>query len=274
MLNLTIGKDLSVMLSRSKFATRFWESGWYRVTSGAGEEMPTECIHGGFRCGTAHPIWMNDTFPEAHQIKNVTACAADYNTDCCISSYDIQVKNCSGYYVYKLVPTTSCPQAYCFGTELPCPEGESSPTGFTPGCKYDPCLKINHNELDDWRRSVGNNNTLTSLCDSFLDTGWYRPISKAGQNMPTVCPVNGFTCGTTHPIWMNGTFPESGESHNVTACSVGLTNDCCVHQYDIQVKNCSKFLVYNLKPTKNCPESYCFVYLEYGSSRLFNFVLV
>ena len=34
-------------------------SGWYRVTSGAGENMPTECIDGGFRCGTISPIWMN-----------------------------------------------------------------------------------------------------------------------------------------------------------------------------------------------------------------------
>jgi hypothetical protein len=34
-------------------------SGWHRVTSGAGENMPTECINGGFRCGTISPIWMN-----------------------------------------------------------------------------------------------------------------------------------------------------------------------------------------------------------------------
>lgn len=68
----------------------------------------------------------------------------------------------------------------------------------------DACLKINHNEIDDWRRSTANNNTLPAICDSFLKTGWYRPTSKAGQYMPTECPVNAFTCGTTHPIWMNG----------------------------------------------------------------------
>ncbi|VDI76668.1 Hypothetical predicted protein [Mytilus galloprovincialis] len=236
----------------------FLVPGWYRVISQAGQEMPTECIRGGFRCGTTDTVWMNGTFPDAEEVKNVTACASDYNDNCCANSYDIQVKNCSGYYVYNLVPTKSCPQAYCFGYELPCPLGETSPTNFTPGCKYDACLKINHNEINDWRRSVANNNTLPAICDSFLKTGWYRPTSKAGQYMPTECPLNAFTCGTTHPIWMNGVFPESGETNNVIACSVGYTNDCCLNQYDIQVKNCSHFLLYNLKSTKNCPEAYCF----------------
>lgn len=58
------------------------------------------------------------TFPVAGEINNVTACASDYNTDCCTSSYDIQVKNCSGYYVYNLVPAKFCPQAYCFGKQF------------------------------------------------------------------------------------------------------------------------------------------------------------
>lgn len=38
------------------------EAGWYRVTSYAGERMPTECIVGGMRCGTSSSIWMNGIF--------------------------------------------------------------------------------------------------------------------------------------------------------------------------------------------------------------------
>ena len=55
-----------------------------------------------------------------------------------------------------------------------------------------------------------------------------------------------------------GSFPSSGETNNVTGCSAGYNGDCCVNSYKIQVKNCSRFLVYNLQPTIACPEGYCF----------------
>ena len=34
------------------------EEGWYRITSGAGDRMPTECPLGGFRCNTVRPIYL------------------------------------------------------------------------------------------------------------------------------------------------------------------------------------------------------------------------
>lgn len=36
------------------------KEGWYRITSGAGELMPTECAEFGWRCGTANPIYLKD----------------------------------------------------------------------------------------------------------------------------------------------------------------------------------------------------------------------
>lgn len=62
----------------------------------------------------------------------------------------------------------------------------------------------NYEVLNDWERSV--NNAHGSLCDFSLSNGWYRPISLVGNTMPTECPVNGFKCGTSVPIWMNGRF--------------------------------------------------------------------
>lgn len=32
---------------------------WYRVVSGAGELMPTECPVEGFQCGTMNPVWLS-----------------------------------------------------------------------------------------------------------------------------------------------------------------------------------------------------------------------
>ena len=37
----------------------FLKEGWYRITSGAGDQMPTECPLGGFRCNTAKPIYLD-----------------------------------------------------------------------------------------------------------------------------------------------------------------------------------------------------------------------
>ncbi|CAH1259110.1 VWDE [Branchiostoma lanceolatum] len=49
---------------------------------------------------------------------------------------DIKVKNCDdSYFVYLLPHTSNCPEAYCAGTEVPCPAGENSENfGFTPNC--------------------------------------------------------------------------------------------------------------------------------------------
>nr|XP_022293342.1 von Willebrand factor D and EGF domain-containing protein-like [Crassostrea virginica] len=46
----------------------------------------------------------------------------------------------------------------------------------------------------------------------------------------------------------------------MTACEVGFGNNC-TKQYTIDVKNCSAFLVFKLKPVDSCNTAYCF---EYG----------
>ncbi|CAG2254629.1 unnamed protein product [Mytilus edulis] len=165
---------------------------------------------------------------------------------------------------------TSCPKngfkcgtmepVWLNGKELPCRPGYTSKNGFTPGCKYEPCLPENHKPLNNWRRSFGNNNTDITLCDSFLDPGWYKPISKAGNIMPTTCPKDGFRCGTIEPVWLNGTLPSIVNSTvNATACVSSFNRGCCSPYYDIQIRNCGKFNIYKLTNTKACPQGYCFV---------------
>ncbi|XP_063436541.1 oncoprotein-induced transcript 3 protein-like [Mytilus trossulus] len=117
------------------------KEGWYRITSTAGERMPTECLIGGYRCGTKYPIYLSrkgvttgeDIFPETGKIVNRTA--YEVLDDRCVNEeYPIRIKNCTLYLVYYLRPTRGCPTTYCFGTEMPCPDGQLSQTGFSPGC--------------------------------------------------------------------------------------------------------------------------------------------
>lgn len=35
--------------------------GWYRITSCAGEKMPTQCTSDGYQCGTASPLWLSNS---------------------------------------------------------------------------------------------------------------------------------------------------------------------------------------------------------------------
>lgn len=57
------------------------------------------------------------------------------------------------------------------------------------------------------RRAVANElemGSASAISDDFLDSGWYRIESEAGENMPTE-PPGSFRCGTWYPIWLNGT---------------------------------------------------------------------
>ncbi|VDI64888.1 Hypothetical predicted protein [Mytilus galloprovincialis] len=237
------------------------EAGWYRVTSYAGERMPTECIVGGMRCGTSSSIWMNGTYPDIGDVKTVQACAAHYDGDCCKHSYDIEVKNCTDYLVYNLSPVSSCYQAYCFGSELKCPDGQTSDNGgFTPGCEIDPCHRSNYGILiGELKRS--SNYTLQdsdiAIEDSRLTTGWYRIDSVTGNDI-----VNGSVtimhCGTVNPLWMNGSIPDvSHKTVDRKVCYSGLSNSC-EKEFNIKVRNCGNYRIYYLIQLNVDKSAYCF----------------
>ncbi|XP_066302962.1 uncharacterized protein [Branchiostoma lanceolatum] len=102
--------------------------GWYRFISYVGGEIPTTCVEP-YHCGTQVPIWMNGTLPTDSTVVNRTVCP-NYGVpgNCCPFPWNIQVKRCVDtqglFYVYELVPPTSCSQAYCAGTLPLCPDGE------------------------------------------------------------------------------------------------------------------------------------------------------
>lgn len=159
------------------------------------------------------------------------------------------VKNCSTFYVYFLPNTHRCNEGYCFG------ESECS--------KPDPCHPKNYRVLeDDGSRSISCINSSKNLCDSQLSTDWYRVVKDASDIlMPTKC-VNMLSCGTTYPIWLNGTYPEIDDKtvERIACVSSSPHRSCCEKSYDIKLRNCSSFFVYQLQHTLqlNCPERYCF----------------
>lgn len=68
-----------------------------------------------YRCGTAFPIYLLGGIPvPADGIVNRTACMSG-SESVCDKQYNIKIKACAGYSVYFLVPSSGCPEAYCFG---------------------------------------------------------------------------------------------------------------------------------------------------------------
>ncbi|XP_057308609.1 von Willebrand factor D and EGF domain-containing protein-like isoform X3 [Hydractinia symbiolongicarpus] len=148
-------RSIGYKLPSSSHATtcdRKWLATWYRFTSGAGGEMPTSCPPK-YGCGSKGSVWLDGTNPTTvGETKKMKACLRA-GTICCSRIWEVRVKKCSKngkeYFVYYLPPTPGCPMRYCAGKETKCEEGESSPTGFTPGCsskypklKSDPVISV------------------------------------------------------------------------------------------------------------------------------------
>ncbi|XP_059815518.1 pancreatic secretory granule membrane major glycoprotein GP2-like [Hypanus sabinus] len=108
----------------------------------------------------------------------------------CFGSRDIRVKNCSGYFVYRLKPTPRSNAVYCTVTD--------SALG-------DPC--VTHTVLDQpWRSTNCSNTECTGgqwMDDGNLAVGWYRFNSSGGWKIPeTVVPQD--HCSGQIPGWLNG----------------------------------------------------------------------
>ena len=86
-------------------------TGWYRFQGAAGDRIPVKCVLM-YRCGTNHPGWLDGTHPTVAE-GVVTRKVCYPQGDCCRWSNNINVKNCSSYYVYELQRPPHCYLSYC-----------------------------------------------------------------------------------------------------------------------------------------------------------------
>ena len=85
---------------------------WYRFRGKAGLKMPDSCVDPGF-CGTHSPGWFQGKHPSISDgIRNGNVCF-NWMGECCFWLNTVMVKNCSGFYVYRLPPTIFCDLLYC-----------------------------------------------------------------------------------------------------------------------------------------------------------------
>ena len=87
-------------------------SGWYRFSGAAGNQMPESCVQK-LRCGTHAPGWLNGSHPLVADGVVTRAVCFHWESSCCRWSKQIEVRNCGGFYVYKLASTNTCSLRYC-----------------------------------------------------------------------------------------------------------------------------------------------------------------
>ena len=88
--------------------------GWFRFQGDAGTKMPTSCTPM-YRCGSYGTGWLNGAHPQEHEGSVTRKACFHYPPSCCRFPKNIQVRNCSGYYVYYLTATIGTVR-YC-GTD-------------------------------------------------------------------------------------------------------------------------------------------------------------
>lgn len=87
--------------------------GWYRFSGSAGVQMPNSCPGAG-KCNTQYPGWLFGSHPHKDDgCVSMHVCFGDYISGCCQYRQRVLVRNCGGYYVYKLSPTAACNFRYC-----------------------------------------------------------------------------------------------------------------------------------------------------------------
>ncbi|XP_044182814.1 uncharacterized protein LOC114953234 isoform X7 [Acropora millepora] len=87
--------------------------GWYRFSGSAGVQMPNSCPGAG-KCNTQYPGWLFGSHPHKDDgCVSMLVCFGDYISGCCQYRQRVLVRNCGGYYVYKLSPTAGCNFRYC-----------------------------------------------------------------------------------------------------------------------------------------------------------------
>ncbi|XP_067226371.1 uncharacterized protein [Chanodichthys erythropterus] len=225
--------------------TRVEWDGWYRLfINGSSAQMPEWCVSY-MSCGGCSALWLGDSHPQLEDgvvTREIYGCRDDqfsrYRSD------PIQVKACPGnYYVYKFTrPTLSIP------APVYCAVSFSTPS-------VDPCY--NYTSLDEPWRATDHYNL--GMCDSNVEwNGWYR-LYYNGQNaqMPESC-VNQFMCGTSDPLWLNGSHPQLEDGVVTRQVCLSSWNGCCNYtSHPIRVKACpGNYYVYEFVKPLLCG-AYC-----------------
>ena len=86
-------------------------TGWYRFQGAAGERMPDKRVLL-WICGTKHPGWLNGIHPTVADGVVAREICFTWLNFCCGRRLNSTVKNCTRFYVYKLINAAQFKQGH------------------------------------------------------------------------------------------------------------------------------------------------------------------
>ncbi|XP_074612981.1 protein sidekick-2-like isoform X2 [Acropora palmata] len=104
--------------------------GWYRFGGEAGTQMADNCVkirH----CGSRFPGWLSGGHPSVSDSAVMRKVCFTGYSDCCQYSTFISVRNCNGFYIYKLspiYPSYYCNLRYCSSNGFEPPTSTTGPS--------------------------------------------------------------------------------------------------------------------------------------------------
>lgn len=104
----------------------------------------------------------------------------------------------------------------------------------------------------DYRKVPG----ARPICDSSLQTDWYRVLSYAGDRKPDKC-VPSYHCGTHAAGWLRGGHPTVQQGIVSRTVCYHWINNCCWRSNNILVRICGHYFVYKLQKPPGCQYRYC-----------------
>ncbi|XP_078382572.1 uncharacterized protein LOC144665240 isoform X2 [Oculina patagonica] len=108
--------DRKINYNTSVTCDNYLVPGWFRFQGAAGTRMPTSCPPT-WRCNTHATGWLNGGHPTVADGKVTRQVCFHWDSNCCLWSDNIQVRDCGSFYVYYLSPPSAgCSLRYC-GTD-------------------------------------------------------------------------------------------------------------------------------------------------------------
>ena len=98
--------------------------------------------------------------------------------------------------------------------------------------------------------------TVSAVCDSGIETKWYRFTGSAGSKMPSSC-VAKQRCNTHATGWLSDAHPTEAEGIVSRKVCYHWSTNCCNWSNMIRVANCGEYYIYELVKPSNCQLRYC-----------------
>ncbi|RMX39138.1 hypothetical protein pdam_00020521, partial [Pocillopora damicornis] len=236
----------------------FTGNSWIRFTGSGGTTIP-EYAPEPDHCGTENPGWVQGDHPAvAEGIVQRELCFR-LNHKYCHFRYNVSIRNCGTFYVYKPPDILQCQLRICTSVGMYaffgyCLRWRQIPPKVSIPAE---CSSNVYHELNEsnryWNSSDGilncDNNTITS-------DQWYRFTGDAGTLMAPECVPMG-SCNTFAPGWINGTHPANDYQLVSRDVCVHMQDNCCFKSYPVDIRNCSGYFVYKLKSPDVCYVRYC-----------------